>query len=84
MSMNYQPPQPQDLQQLKNELNATGREMAQLACVGEQHWRKYTGGSTPKAMPYSNLFHLAAQLELSDSELSRIYRRMRAIGAEIF
>jgi len=81
--MRYQPPAPQDLQSLKNALNATGREMAALSCVSEQHWRRYTGGAEPRLMPYANLFHLAAQLELTDSEQARIYRRMREIGAQL-
>ncbi|MFW7343547.1 XRE family transcriptional regulator [Pollutimonas sp. H1-120] len=80
--MNYTPPTPDDLQQLKNDLGRTGKQMAELACVGEQHWRKYTGGADPKAMPYPNLFHLAAQLTLTPAELERIYARMREIGAE--
>jgi len=81
--MPYIPPSPKHLQELKNQLQATGKHMAALACVGEQHWRKYTGGTSPKAMPYANLFHLAAQLELNKGELERIYNRMNAIGAQM-
>lgn len=81
--MDYIPPSPDDLQRLKTDLNYTGKQMAALACVGEQHWRKYTGGADPKAMPYPNLFHLAAHLSLSPEELDRIHSRMREIGAEI-
>ena len=80
--MDYTPPSADDLQRLKNDLDYTGKQMAALACVGEQHWRKYTGGAGPKAMPYPNLFHLAAHLALSPEELERIYSRMREIGAE--
>ncbi len=57
--------------------------MAALACVGEQYWRKYTGGADPKAMPYPNLFHFAAHLTLTPEELELIYNRMREIGAEL-
>ncbi|NYT25409.1 helix-turn-helix transcriptional regulator [Alcaligenaceae bacterium] len=80
--MDYIPPSHTDLQRLKDDLGYTGKQMAALACVGEQHWRKYTGGADPKAMPYPNLFHLAAQLELSADELERVYARMREIGAQ--
>jgi len=80
--MSYIPPAPQDLQRLKNELGATGKQMARLACVSEQHWRRYTGGAEPRLMPYPNLFHLAAQLELDSAVLERVFKRMRAIGAD--
>lgn len=81
--MNYVPPTAADLQVLKNELGYTGKQMAALACVGEQHWRKYTGGVEPKYMPYLNLFHLAAVLELKPEDLARIHGRMQAIGAKV-
>ncbi|PTW83961.1 transcriptional regulator [Achromobacter mucicolens] len=81
--MDYVPPTPADLQALKNELGYTGKQMAALACVGEQHWRKYTGGADPKDMPYPNLFHLAAVLELKPEDVARIHARMQAIGATV-
>jgi len=34
-------------------------------------------------MPYSNLFHLAAQLELDDDALAKVFKRMREIGADV-
>ncbi len=80
--MAYVPPTPEDLQALKNELGYTGKQMARLACVGEQHWRKYTGGATPRSIEFANLFHLAAALELSEQDLARVHQRMRDIGAE--
>lgn len=81
--MTYVPPTPADLQALKAELGYTGKQMAALACVGEQHWRKYTGGADPKEMPYPNLFHVAAMLELDPEQVQRIHARMRAIGAQV-
>ncbi|MFD4839774.1 XRE family transcriptional regulator [Achromobacter sp. NPDC058515] len=81
--MDYIPPTSGDLQALKIKLGYTGKQMAALACVGEQHWRKYTGGAEPKDMPYPNLFHLAASLELSPEDLARVRARMQAIGATI-
>ncbi|MEJ2894616.1 helix-turn-helix domain-containing protein [Bordetella avium] len=80
--MTYTAPTPAQLQALKTALDYTGKQMAELACVGEQHWRKYTGGSTPREMPYPNLFHLAARLALSPAELARVVEKMREIGAE--
>jgi len=81
--MDYHPPSPQHLQSLKNRLGYTGKQMAQLACVGEQHWRKYTGGAQPKSMPYANLFHLAAQLTLTQEELARVYAAMSGMGGQL-
>jgi transcriptional regulator with XRE-family HTH domain len=81
--MEYVPPKPADLQALKNALGFTGKQMAALACVGEQHWRKYTGGATPRSIDFANLFHMAALLELSEEDIARIYQRMRDIGATV-
>jgi hypothetical protein len=81
--MNYTPPASDDLQLLKTELHLTGKQMAALACVGEQHWRNYIGGADPKPMPYPNLFHLAAQVALSTSDLEKVYAHMRQIGAVV-
>lgn len=75
------PPTPKALTTLKESLNLTGKQMAELAGVGEQHWRKYTGGKDTRTMSTTTLFHLAAQLELTQEELSRIVRRMEEIVA---
>lgn len=80
--MDYVPPTPADLQALKTQLGYTGKQMAALTCVGEQHWRKYTGGADPKGMPFPNLFHLAAHLALGEDELKRVYSKVREIGGE--
>jgi hypothetical protein len=81
--MEYVPPKPDDLRALKNQLGFTGRQMAALACVGEQHWRKYTGGASPRSIEFANLFHMAASLELDEQTLARIHQRMRDIGAMV-
>jgi len=81
--MTYHPPSAAQLQALKNRLGYTGKQMAALACVGEQHWRKYTGGAQPKSMPYANLFHLAAQLALTPDELERVYACMQTVGGRV-
>lgn len=83
MSINYLPPRPEQLHALKLKLGYTGREMAVIACVTQQHWRRYTGGSDPKPMPYANLFHLAAQLTLEPSQIARVHDAMREIGAYV-
>lgn len=82
--MRYSPPQASDLQRLKNALDRTGEEMADLFGVaGGQQWRKYTGGAQPREMAPQMLFFGAARLALSDEELERVLARMREIGAAI-
>jgi hypothetical protein len=79
----YEPPLADDLQALKVRLGYTGKQMAALSLVGEQHWRKYTGGADPKVMPQANLFHLAAQLVLDPDDVARVHAKMREIGATL-
>ncbi|EKS7107074.1 MULTISPECIES: hypothetical protein [Enterobacter cloacae complex] len=81
---NYTPPTTADLAHLKEELGLTGFQMANLAgLAGSNHWRKYTGGETPRIMGMHMLFFLAAQLALNDKELKKVLEKMREIGASI-
>ncbi|WP_288887400.1 hypothetical protein [uncultured Citrobacter sp.] len=58
--------------------------MADLAGVASNsQWRKYTGGESPRTMSPHILFFMAAQLELSDKELTAVINKMREIGARI-
>ncbi|WP_410739296.1 helix-turn-helix domain-containing protein [Citrobacter sedlakii] len=80
----YTPPTPDDLNQLKEQLGYTGTQMADLAGVASNsQWRKYTGGESPRAMSPHILFFMAAQLALSDKELTAVINKMREIGARI-
>jgi hypothetical protein len=80
----YTSPSPADFQGLKNELDYTGKQMADLFGVaGDQQWRKYTGGAMPREMSPQILFFGAARLVLSDEEFERVLARMREIGARI-
>ena len=82
--MEYTSPSPTDFQRLKNELDHTGKQMADLFGVaGDQQWRKYTGGTTPREMSPQILFFGAARLVLSPEEFERVLARMREIGARI-
>lgn len=82
--MQYQPPSPDDLARLKDELGLSSAQMAKLfGLSGGRHWRKYTGGADPQGISPQALFFGLAQLELSDAELSRVLKRMRLVGAEI-
>ncbi|HID9279639.1 XRE family transcriptional regulator [Serratia sp. IR-2025] len=80
----YTPPTPGDLEKLKTELGYTGTQMADLAGVASNsQWRKYTGGAEPRAMSPHILFFVAAQLALSERDLSKVLDMMKKIGAEI-
>ncbi|QJW57010.1 hypothetical protein HL670_03907 [Serratia plymuthica] len=80
----YTPPAPEELESLKSSLGYTGNQMADLAGVASNsQWRKYTGGAEPRAMSPHILFFMAAQLTLTNSELDRVLKKMREIGAEI-
>ncbi|AHE73392.1 hypothetical protein M942_22510 [Enterobacter ludwigii] len=80
----YTPPAPEDLAQLKEVLGLTGNQMADLAgLAGSNHWRKYTGGESPRVMGMHMLFYMAAQLALSKEELVKVLDKMRDMGAEI-
>ncbi|MBN5183896.1 XRE family transcriptional regulator [Serratia marcescens] len=80
----YTPPTPDDLENLKTELGYTGTQMADLAGVASNsQWRKYTGGAEPRAMSPHILFFVAAQLALSERDLSKVLDKMREIGAKI-
>ncbi|ADU69584.1 helix-turn-helix transcriptional regulator [Pantoea sp. At-9b] len=80
----YSPPTTDDLIHLKDDLGYTGNQMADLVGVASNsQWRKYTGGETPREMSPHILFFLAAQLTLSEDELSKVLHKMQEIGAEI-
>ncbi len=80
----YSSPAPSDLIELKESLSYTGNQMADLAGVASNsQWRKYTGGENPRGMSQHILFYIAAQLELSEDELSRVVKKMADIGAKI-
>ncbi|UTL84020.1 XRE family transcriptional regulator [Serratia marcescens] len=80
----YTPPSPNELEKLKSHLGYTGTQMAELAGVASNsQWRKYTGGTEPRAMSPHILFFMSAQLTLSEDELSRVVNKMKDIGAII-
>ncbi|EHS1986987.1 XRE family transcriptional regulator [Salmonella enterica] len=80
----YTPPNPEDLNQLKETLGYTGAQMANLAGVASNsQWRKYTGGESPRAMSPHILFFMAAQLILSEDDINKIIDKMIEVGAEL-
>ncbi|WP_070107832.1 transcriptional regulator [Burkholderia plantarii] len=82
--MRYIPPTPSDLEQLKQTLQLSSAQMADLFGVqGGRQWRKYTGGEIPREISPHILFFAMARLELDSATFDRILERMRAVGATI-
>ncbi|KWZ43723.1 hypothetical protein WS72_13235 [Burkholderia savannae] len=82
--MRYTPPTPSDLEQLKQTLQLSSAQMADLFGVqGGRQWRKYTGGENPREISPHILFFAMARLELDAQTLDRILNRMREVGATI-
>jgi len=80
----YRPPTTDDLMHLKNALNFTSPQMADLAGLAQgAQWRKYTGGAEPRTLSQHMHFYMAALLTLSEDELTRVLATMREHGAEV-
>jgi hypothetical protein len=80
----YEPPSAGDLAQLKENLNFTSPQMADLAGLAQgAQWRKYTGGAAPRELGMQMHFYMAALLTLGDDELGRIADLMRSQGAQV-
>jgi hypothetical protein len=82
----YSPPSAADLKKLKDTLQKSSTEMAELFGVtsGAQ-WRKYMVADSPnrRDMGMHMLFFAMARLELDEATLKRVLDRMRAVGATI-
>jgi hypothetical protein len=82
--MQYQPPPPEELARLKDELGLSSAQMAKLfGLSGGRHWRKYTGGEEPQGISPQVLFFAMARLELDAATVARVLERMRKLGAVI-
>lgn len=84
--MNYEPPIPEDLERLKDELGKSSGEMAELfGLASGRQWRRYlsTDKSNKRDMGMHMLFFAMARLELSAEVIERILARMRRAGATI-
>lgn len=80
----YLPPTPAALAQLKDRIGATSQTMAELTGLSQGgQWRKYTGGTSPRAMGMHMHFYLAALLALDDDALAQVIATMRGQGAQL-
>lgn len=84
MPIEFSAPSTKDLNDLKSQRKATGKEMADMFWLGGDHqWRKYTGGQQPREMSPQMAFLGAARMELSEDEFNRVLRRMATFGAHV-
>jgi hypothetical protein len=83
MTIKYFPPTPEDLRALKERLNFTGEQMAQMfGLAGNNQWRKYTGGVEPRPMSLPMLF-FALALEDRSATVDQVLEKCRKVGAVI-
>ena len=83
MPLHYIPPSPQNLRDLKVQLDYSGRQMADLfGLASAQQWHKYCGGSEPREMSLPMLF-LAGALLHPDGTVADVFSWCREVGATI-
>ncbi len=83
MPFRYVPPTPQDLRDLKDRLDYSGRQMADLfGLASPQQWHKYCGGSDPREMSLPMLF-LAGALRNRTGTVEDVFDWCRQVGATI-
>ena len=84
--MNYEPPAPEDLERLKNELGKSSGEMAELfGLANGRQWRRYlsTEKSNKRDMGMHMLFFAIARLVLKPEDFERVLARMRKVGVTV-
>ncbi|PXW23421.1 XRE family transcriptional regulator [Paraburkholderia caballeronis] len=83
MRIRYTAPTPKDLRDLKERLDFSGKQMADLfGLASAQQWHKYCGGSEPREMSLPMLFLAGALLNRSFS-VEEVFDWCRAVGAQI-
>ncbi|WP_042295878.1 helix-turn-helix domain-containing protein [Paraburkholderia bannensis] len=83
MSIRYTPPSPQNLRDLKERLNLSGKQMADLfGLASAQQWHKYCGGSEPREMSLPMLF-LAGAVVNPDATVVEVFEWCRQVGASV-
>jgi hypothetical protein len=84
--MNYEPPIPEDLERLKDELGKSSGEMAELfGLASGRQWRRYlsTDENNKRDMGMHMLFFAMARLVLPPEDIERVLDRMRKVGAVV-
>lgn len=84
MAIQYMPPSPQNLRDLKERLNFSGKQMADLfGLASAQQWHKYCGGSEPREMSLSMLFLAGAIMLGPKATVMEVFDWCTALGATI-
>ncbi|MGN6589309.1 MAG: hypothetical protein ACTHKE_03355 [Sphingomicrobium sp.] len=83
MPIRYEPPSPRDLRALKERLNYSGQQMADLfGLASKEQWRKYSGDGAPRSMSLPMLF-LAGALLHRTATVDQVFDWCRGVGATI-
>ena len=84
--MHYDPPTPEQLEELKTILGKSSGEMAELfGLASGRQWRRYlsTDENNKRDMGVHMLFFAMARLELDEGSVERVLERMRKAGASV-
>jgi hypothetical protein len=77
MPIHYVPPPPEGLHAQKERLKKTGDQMADMyGLAGNNQWRKYTSGHTPRPMSLPMLF-LAGALQNRTATVEEVFEWCR-------
>ncbi|WP_455923611.1 XRE family transcriptional regulator [Pseudomonas putida] len=80
----YDSPRPDELANLKRDLDFTSAQMADLSDLANgSHWRKYTSMDAQRSLSMVRHFYMAALLVLSPEELKLIADEMKSHGAGV-
>jgi hypothetical protein len=83
MPIKYEAPTPKDLRSLKETLDYSGNQMADLfGLASSQQWRKYSGDNAPREMSLPMLF-LAGALLNRTATVEQVFEWCRKVGAVI-
>lgn len=73
MHIHYVAPPPKNLRDLKNRLDYSGRQMAEMfGLAGSQQWHKYSGDGAPREMSLAMLF-LAFALQNRTATVEEVF-----------
>lgn len=84
MPIQYEPPTPANLRDLKARLEYSGQQMADLfGLATKDQWRKYSGDNAPRPMSLPMLFLTGATYLGPHATVEQVFDWCREVGAKI-